>query len=244
MLRTHALAAAALLCAVTLAPSVAAARPPSLRDGASPGLAIGARGNVLALEHFPDVGFDFWFGVRSSDDSAFSLGYLTPDLMIALTLGNIVIGARFEAGFYHLNPDGPFAPDQNVGHVGIVPFFEYWLDGEDMAPFFGLGFGPTILIPDGRNAEVLLQGAGTGGLGFFVAEGFSIGPTLSLGFLYDSQSERAGWTVVLGFDLRGWIGLGGGGGGSASGGDAADDGGAPPPAQQPVFVADPEGGMR
>ncbi len=246
MLRTHALAAAALLATATLLPTVALARPPSLTDGADPGLAIGMSGNVLVLDHFPDQGFDFWFGVRSSDDSVFGLTnfFLTPDFAIALTLGNIVLGARVEAGFYHVNPDGAFAPDTNVGFFGLVPFFEYWLDGDSMAPFFGVSFGPSVVIPDGGDAEVWLEGSGTGGLGFFVADGFSIGPTLSLGFLYNSANERAGWTVVVGFDLRGWMSLGGSGGSSGGGGGNAGGGGGSEPAAQPVIVADPEGGMR
>jgi hypothetical protein len=252
MVRTHALGLAAALL-VLLSASVVAARPPTLSAGASPGLAIGTSGNVLVLNHFPDQGFDFWFGLRSSDDTAFSLAsfFLTPDLAIALTLGNVVIGARVELGFYHVNPDGPFGGDQNFGFFGLVPFFEYWLDGEDMAPYFGLSIGPSIVVADGRDTEVWLEAAGMGGLGFFVSEGFSLGPTLAVQFLYDSASERAGWGIVLGFDLRGWIGLGGEGGsstggdtGGGGGGGGADDGGSTEPAWTPEPASDdPEGGL-
>lgn len=251
MVRTHTLGLATALL-VLLSTSVAAARPPTLNAGASPGLAIGASGNVLALNHFPDRGFDFWFGVRSSDDTVFSLTqlFLTPDLAIALTLGNVVLGARVEAGFYHVNPDGAFIDDQNFGFFGLVPFFEYWLDGEDMAPYFGVSIGPSIVIGDGRDTEVWLEAAGMGGLGFFVSEGFSIGPTLALTFMYDSASERAGWGIVLGFDLRGWIGLGGDGGSSSGGaaepasGGGGGGGGSTEPAWTPEPASDdPEGGL-
>lgn len=233
---------AALLLAASALPSVALARPRMLQDGASPGFAIGTGGNVLVLNHFPDQGFDFWFGVRTSDDTGFGFFqlFLTPDLALAVTLGNIVVGARFEAGFYHNNPDGPFGADTNIGFFGIVPFFEYWFDGDSMAPFIGLSFGPTITAPDGADAQVWLEGAATGGLGFFVSEGFSLAPTLSISFMYNSANERAGWGATIGFEMRGWIGLDGGGGSSGGGSGGGDR---PAPAPAPTIV-DPEGGMQ
>jgi len=235
---------AVALTLLTASPDVARARPPQLQEGAGADLVLGTSGEIFGVQHFPDVAFDIWFGVRGGDDTNLlgaSSAFLNPDLLIGLTLGNIVIGAYFGAGFYHFNPDGPLATDVNVGFLSILPTFEYWFDGEDMAPFIGLVFGPAVVFPDGGDAEAFLEGALRGGLAFFFGNSFSVAPTAAFQFHYDSSSERAGWGFVIGFDLRGWLGLSNSG---SSGGDGAlEPAPGPAPAPSPV-PANPEAGFQ
>ena len=236
---------------IALAPTTALARPSVLQAGHGIGITMGADLDVLGIAHFPDIGFDVRLGLLTSD-TIFSAGlggtgYNLPALPIGLVLGNIVIGLRFEAGLIHVNPDGPFSNDINVGVFSPVAFFEYWLDGEDMAPFFGAQFGPAITIPDGGDTNVFLTAGGLGGLHFFVTDSFSVGPTAQINFLYDSGSQRAGWELVLGFSMRGWIdpsggGSSGGGGGGAGPAPVEDTWQPPPPSNDPPPPADPEAG--
>jgi len=232
----------ALASLTVVTPSEALARPRILRPGADPGLTLGAGADVLGFRHFPDLGFDVRFGFFTLDNAS----PISPEIEIGLTLGDLVVGAGLQAGYIHQNPDGPFAPDNNSGVFSVVPFFEYWLPGEDMAPFFGAHFGPSVLFPDGADAVVFLEAGARGGLHFFFGD-VSLGPFGQVNFLYNSSNERAGYEIVLGFSFRGWVSFGGdGAGGSAQ--PAAEPtwepsgGAAPPPATDPVY--DPEGGLQ
>ena len=225
-----ALLSSALICAVIAfgTPStVEAERPSVLRDGAPVGWAVGSGpGDLLTITHFPDRGFAMNFGVFYGNVAATTVVGATgfvPNVHAALTIGNIVLGLHTEFGLIHINPDGPFNPDINIGIVGLLPFFEYWFGGEDFAPFIGAQVGPTFTIPDGADTSVLFIAGGLGGLHFFVGDSFSIGPTAQFNFAYTSVSERAGYEFTLGFSMRGWgggvsssRGGGGGGGGTTS----------------------------
>lgn len=204
------LAWASLLSVVIGLPAATAgARPPALQPGAPLGFTVGSELGVLGLRHFPDVGFDFRLGPLTTDTVASMDMYALPAFHAAVVLANsIVVGAHLELAYVHVNPDGPFAPDRNRGFIGIVPFFEYWLNGESFAPFVGAQFGPAITVADQNYTRVWLTAGGRGGLHFFLGNSFSIGPVGEFNFVYRSDNERAGWEFVLGISLRGWGSVG------------------------------------
>ncbi|GAB5542522.1 MAG: hypothetical protein SangKO_022820 [Sandaracinaceae bacterium] len=241
----------ALASLSVLTPSEALARPRVLQEGEM-GLVLGAGADVLALEHYPDLGFNVRFGFLSLGSS----NLIGPEIEGGLNIGNLVIGAAFQAGLVHSNPDG-FASDTNTGYFSVIPFVEYWLPGEDMAPFIGGQFGPSVVFPDGGDGIVWLDAGVRGGLHFFFGD-VSLGPFAQINFRYLSETERAAYEIVIGFSFRGWVGpndgSGGGGPGAETqpaaqptwqptngGGAGAGGGAAPPPATDPVY--DPEAGL-
>lgn len=246
----------ALASLSVLTPSEALARPRILRPGTDPGLVLGAGAEVLAFRHFPDVLFDVRFGFLSLD----AVNAFGPELEIGLSLGDIVVGASVQAGYVHTNPDGPFAPDNNSGVLAIGPLFEYWLPGDDMAPFVGAHIVPTVFFPDGSDAQVVFEGGARGGLHFFFGD-VSLGPYAQFNVVYVSEAERAAYEIVLGFSFRGWVSFDSGGGeyggdsqpaqpaaqptwqptNGGGGAGGAGGGAAPPPATDPVY--DPEAGL-
>ena len=213
-----------ILCLFVLGSGTARARPNPLRSDADVGIYLnGMAGNVLGLRHFPDVGFTAEVGFLSFDGAQRS-GFSTPGVGGGVVLGDLTIGTRLEAGLHHDNPDEP-ADDTNVGWLGVVPTLQYYLDGEDLAPFLGGQFGPTLLFPDGGDAQVWLEAGVLGGLAVFFGDSFSVEPQGQFNFVYDSSTERAGYEIMLTVDLRGWIG------------ESTDT---PGPEEEPVFSSEPE----
>ncbi|MEC7520067.1 MAG: hypothetical protein VYE22_09395 [Myxococcota bacterium] len=191
---------------------------------------------VVGISFFPDVVGVYQVGLTPSQ-LGFGASYMV--------LENLAIGARTSFGFVLVDPAAP--GDSIAGQISLLPFVEAVLPmGETMAAFVGGQLGFVADFPDVRDPYASLTAGAFGGIHIFASDSFSISPFGQLNFLYRGDAERAGFQIVLGFSLVGWIGGGESPGGGAQ--PAAEPtwqpsgGAAPPPATDPVY--DPEGGLQ
>lgn len=177
-------------------------------DGAG-AFRLGADLHVLNMRQYPnDASFvnddpTIQFGLYNAVGGTDEVLYFAPQFGFLVT-DSIVIGAHFGLAAVSFN-----GSDVGFG-IHIVPFFEYLFSpGETIRPFVGAEVGPRIFtIPGPTDAYVVFAAGGLGGVHIFLEEGFSISPFASIDFLYNSQAERAGYEVVLGVSLEGWVGGG------------------------------------
>lgn len=211
MTRFHPLLLAALLVgAGSFAPSDAHAQA-----GAG-AVRLGADLSVLTVSHYPapdlpidtdpSVIFGFYNSVAGFENVflfAPQLGYaVTDDLLVGTHVGFALASfAGSDVGFgFHL-----------------VPFLEYMFGGGGVRPFVGAEVGPRFITVPGSDASVTLVAGGYGGVHVFAGDSFSVSPFARVDFLYNSANERAGYEIVLGVSVHGWMG-----GGAPSPGVAAE----------------------
>lgn len=233
MLRTHAIAAAALLASITLSHA-----PTARADFGEGAVRLGAGPTLLSVEHLPEPDTQvITYGLPPITWlQGFHFGYMLS--------AELYLGAQLALGGLTIASGGPFGGFNNdTLFFTFLPRFAYLIAlSQAVSLFVGVEVGLTIYgDPDGDPDDVFKAGA-IGGLHFFATRSFSIDGELGVAFTHHPDSANAGFQVTLGVVLSGWV-LGPSGGGSG-GGDDTTDGGAPPPTTQPVIVADPEGGMR
>lgn len=163
--------------------------------------------HVLNMRQYPNDGFNddptVQFGLYNAVGGTEEFLYFAPQFGYLIT-DSIVIGAHLGFGVVS------FAGSDAGFGIHIVPFFEYMFSpGETIRPFVGAEVGPRIFtIPGPTDAYVNLVAGGFGGVHIFLEESFSISPFASVDFLYNSNAERAGYEIVAGISLDGWIGGG------------------------------------
>lgn len=203
--------------------------------------------NVVGISFFPDVVGVYQIGMTPS-----SLGFGASYMVI----DNLAIGARTSFGFALVDPATP--GDSIAGQISLLPFVEAVFPmGDPLAAFVGGQLGFTADFPDFRDPYASIVAGVFGGVHVFATDSFSFSPFGQINMLYRGDAERAGFQILLGFSIVGWIGGGESPGGGAApapageptwqptngGGGAGGAGGgaAPPPATDPVY--DPEAGL-
>lgn len=166
---------------------------------------LGADLSVLTVSHYPtpDMAFDsdpsVIFGFYNSVAGAENFLLFAPQLGYAVT-DDLLIGA-------HVGFAGASFVGSDVGFgFHLVPFVEYLLGGDDLRPFVGAEVGPRFISLPSSDAAVTLVAGAYGGVHLFTGDSFSVSPYVRADFLYNSASERAGYEIVLGVSVHGWMG--------------------------------------